>query len=151
MGDEGSHVPSIGGGAEDVLRGKEDIQDGIGPRLERRHLPPVSISKSRSEAVSPVQYAVICSTAFSLLAIAAFNRRANKKRTAIWGDGSDEMFEAMREVDALTPSVEPFLAARLPPRPDENTWCGRYVAAYPDRIEEYEIEFDPMTGRTKRI
>lgn len=32
---------------------------------------------------------------------------------------TDEMFEAMREVDALTPSVPPMLTARLPPRPGE--------------------------------
>jgi hypothetical protein len=110
-----------------------------------------------------------------LLAMWSCFRLPTKKRAPLsgarWGDTTPEMFEAMREVDALTPAVEPFLAARLPPR---NAYPVRFdrpgtfieVEGRPEDVRKvmgdfrracksvglpFEIEFDPITGKTREI
>jgi hypothetical protein len=63
------------------------------------------------------------------------------------------MEEAIREVDALTPSVEPFLPPRsAPPLPygvdgyDERTqtflWCGKWRP-----VEQHELEYPSLVRK----
>ncbi len=79
-------------------------------------------------------------------AMVLWKRYRSKSRI---GDCTDEMFEAMREVDAITPAVEPFLASRRKPREPSSLSGVLRVAASPNKVERFISihggRFNPIT------